>query len=404
MESAEGMAFKEQPEEQTAYRQVQQEKLKVDDERELPLYIPIARQSYIDSLPRISDYITVFIQEAVSKGNMIYEVVRTARSVYFIIYSQQTRRFYQEDANQITSQIQGIFASKAIQKITWQSFLSYSLLKRYGVCIQNIHSIFSAFTIENPSQRYGGYGQAMSVYAPMHEVVYGELTGSKRIDLYLLYMPYYARIMDSQSYIFESNLITKQLYEYFQEYMGISYLRSNNFNNKDYLFTINVDCRYEFSEEPVDKPLRPGYLLSYAINCPELDAPKKKKIFETLFLQITMMRYFRRYNIQICNLGSDNTTLFCEEYAFDALKTFIRMALDRYAVENNIADFSYVSDVRHVVPEGVSDSADETRYPPDLLSAQDHLISMHDKITVGDDRVRVSRPSSIKRQTETFPN
>ena len=96
--------------------------------------------------------------------------------------------------------------------------------------------------------------------------------------------------------------------------------------------------------------------------------------------------------------------LFCEDYALDALKTFVRMIFDRYAVDQRNISLMYVVDIRHITPENSSAEVSARQYPVSLRGAQDMLISTHDKVSVGSDRVRVNRKGNHKKQKETFPD
>ncbi len=79
------------------------------------------------------------------------------------------------------------------------------------------------------------------------------------------------------------------------------------------------------------------------------------------------------------------------------------MIFDRYAVDQRNISLMYVVDIRHITPENSSVEVGIRQYPVSLRGAQDMLISTHDKVSVGSDRVRVNRKGSHEKQKETFP-
>lgn len=379
--------------------------LVIDDDRELPLYIPYVSKDFLLTLPDYEVYRESVLQEIVNMGEIVFECVRASDGIFILIHSSNNRTFVKVDYRKIDSALLGVFKSKSILKITWQVFLVYSLIKGYGVGCQNMYSIFSAFTLQNPNIRFGGYADIISRYIDLSGVgpITGELTGSKLAELYLICMPYYNRIRSAQMFYFETNPSAKRYYELYLEYLGISYLRGNNFKVKDHLFYIDVNCKVVFTEDPVQAPLHSGYLLSYAINSPEMGREQKERLFEYLMLEIANRGYMRKFNIQLSYMSADTLVLFCENYVFDAVKTFVRMVLDKYAVEHKTKSLTYVIDVRHVSPDQQEGTVTDVAYPASLRGAQDMLITPHDSVNVHKDRVRVKRKGGTKKQKETFP-
>ena len=184
--------------------------------------------------------------------------------------------------------------------------------------------------------------------------------------------------------------------------MGLSYVRNLNKGIDDTLFHFDINCRVVYNKDLSVVPYGQGYLMSYALNSNSMEKKYISRLIDLLLIEMTRRKYFRRFDLRLSHRTTATFSLFCEEYAFDAVKTFIRMFFDRYALDNKLFDFECISDHRYITTSVNSD--DEPLYPTRMATANEMLITAHDKINVTEDRVRiVKHPGGFKKQTETFP-
>lgn len=364
----------------------------LNDLSEMPLYVPIVWKDFLDKIPSYSDNES-YAYGYVSKDKLlIYEIFICEGEYYMVFYAGH--QYYKQSCENIPKSFMSLLLSKTVLKISWQSFLSYSIVKKKGYCINNIFGIVENYFRAYPNIKYGGYKDTLSRMYDLsifrgQDMITGSLIASEMLSYMPSYYGIYERlfISDPGSYV---------------ECLGLSYLRNINLVSEETLFSIDINGRYVFNDNYETSVLREGNFLSYVINCPGMDSEEKKRTLE--YVLSSLRHYFRKFNVQLIRFSSDGITLFCDDYTYDAVKTIIRMRLDEYASVNGISNFNHFSDHMHCTPENVTANIRELPTPYSLRSMQDMFTTTYDKVSVSPDKVRVSKPvGGSTRQKEVFP-
>jgi hypothetical protein len=373
------------------------------DIHEDPLYIPRVFARYISGVKDYTSIEKVVFQSAVNNSHLIYEVIGSPDGSYFLIFCEELKGFVKARVDNLPKSLCILFASKSVKKITWQPYYSYAVLKSYGYVIKNIDSILCSFFADYKNVKYGGYDDVVKRYIRRTQPVTtsGDITGSMLCDRYVACMPCYKEIGNAIIARGMDRKYTK-LEKYRDEYLGVSYLR-DCLNKTGELFRIDHNGRYIYSEQYTPDALCEGNILSYAINCSHMEPSEKLRVLEYILINMSLRHYFRKFNVQLLALKTDYMALFCDDYSYDAIKTFVRMMMDRYAVEKRIDGFDYTSEQKHVAPEISAISIRPQYIPKNLRMAQNLLTTAADELSISADRVRVKRPVKKVRQKETYP-
>lgn len=366
-----------------------------------PLSVPVVWDSFIESVVNYRDIETAIFTDIVKSRTLCFEILATRTGQTYIIVHHPGYPRCKVEVTDIPKTICALMSSKAVKKITWQPFYIYSIIKRAGYVVKNIHSILFAFYKGYPNRKFGGYENVLRLFC--REVPIENATGSQLADRFISYLPMYVEIYRAQ---FSNKMLVDKRAEQYDlyrcEYLGLSYLRGNNLNDESVLFNIDINGRYVFSDKYVPQAINEGNMLSYGI-VSTIPSNEKKLLIEFILMSMSLKQYFRKLNLQVITIKPDSFTLFCDDYSYDAVKTFIRMSFDRYALEHKYSDFNYFSDHRHVAPDMTKVSIRQQDMPTSLRNAQDILTTVYDSVSVDEDRVRIRKPSASQKQNQTFP-
>ena len=374
----------------------------MDNERGGLLNIPQVAKSTLEAMPSYREIETVAVKGVLKDGAISVEVVAYKDERYLLIYLYSDRLYIISETGNMQDTLRAILADKRIVIYTWQPYMVYALARLNNITIQNIKSILSIYFEVCVGRKCTGYKCVMQEYVKAVQAMNQLNTGDRQSELYLMYMPYYPLVyQELYRKIPGGKVSMRRIIK--DELLGCSYLRERNFNQSDVLFEIDEYGRYIYNQEYDISVKNFGRLLSYGINCIKMSNEDKRELFWKLLYALHGKGYFRKFNLQIVRIGEDSITLFCEEYIYDALKTNIRMFIDKAAQNYSDTSFECLSEHRHLAPEGMEGKMNEIAHPRSMQTAQDMLATIHDSVTVKDERIKIKKRTASGKQKETFP-
>lgn len=268
----------------------------------------------------------------------------------FLLVLYANNIYYQMDFdNEIAKNIvKELLERKGIRKVCYHPYLLYSFCYNFDISVRNVHSILTYHKFLYPDTNVVSIDDLVLFYKKVnHNELYDRLRNSSGNNLRLC-MRHYCHTAKQQLIECKDKTISPLMkMQSWDEVLGSSYMLCR-FMRSSKRFFIRKDAYYfSFDNnaylETRDAVLYSGYYATYKL--PKWFNKKGSGILTDTLCQLSVLNYFKKYNLLLVNFALDHLLFYIAEEEFSMLDTVITVELRKmakvYGVENLYLDTAY---------------------------------------------------------------